>query len=152
RAGLRRGLLAVRAGRRRDRPAHPKLARRLPGMTALVGVDVGTSSTKAIAIEPDGTIVGHAQAEYRVGMPQPGHAEQDPELWWGAAHSTLDELGVPHPAGIGLTGQMHGLVLLDERLRPLRPAILWNDQRTAAECEEIERTVGLERLIALTGN
>jgi xylulokinase len=121
-------------------------------MTTLVGVDVGTSSTKAIAIEPDGTIVGRAQADYPVSMPAPGHAEQDPELWWGAAHSALEALGAPDPAGIGLTGQMHGLVLLDERLRPLRPAILWNDQRTAAECDEIERLVGLERLIALTGN
>jgi xylulokinase len=54
-------------------------------MTALVGVDVGTSSTKAIAIDPDGTIIGHAQAEYPVSLPRPGHAEQDPDLWWRAA-------------------------------------------------------------------
>ena len=121
-------------------------------MTALVGVDVGTSSTKAIAIDPDGTIVGRAQADYSVSMPEPGYSEQDPDRWWEAAEAALEALGVPDPAGIGLSGQMHGLVLLDERLRPLRPAILWNDQRTAAECDEIERTVGVERLIGLTGN
>jgi xylulokinase len=121
-------------------------------MTALVGVDVGTSSTKAIAIDPDGTIIGHAQAEYPVSLPRPGHAEQDPDLWWQAAEAALADLGAEDVAAIGLSGQMHGLVLLDDRLRPLRPAILWNDQRTAAECAEIEATVGLERLIALTGN
>jgi xylulokinase len=121
-------------------------------MTALVGVDVGTSSTKAVAVDPDGTILGHAQAEYPVSMPKPGHAEQDPELWWQAAEAVLRDLGAGDVGGIGLSGQMHGLVLLDDRLHPLRPAILWNDQRTAAECAEIERTVGLDRLIALTGN
>ena len=121
-------------------------------MTGLVGLDVGTSSTKAIAVAPDGAVIARAGGEYRVSTPAPGHSEQDPELWWQAAEAALAELGVPDVAGIGLSGQMHGLVLLDERLRPLRPAILWNDQRTAAECEEIERAVGLERLIELTGN
>ena len=121
-------------------------------MTALVGLDVGTSSTKAIAVAPDGAVIARAGGEHRVSTPAPGQSEQDPELWWRAAEAALAELGVPDVAGIGLSGQMHGLVLLDERLRPLRPAILWNDQRTAAECEEIERAVGLERLIELTGN
>jgi xylulokinase len=121
-------------------------------MTALVGLDVGTSSTKAIAVSPDGTILARAGADYPVSMPAPGYAEQDPDLWWRAAESALDELAVNDVAGIGLSGQMHGLVLLDEHLRPLRPAILWNDQRTAAECEEIERLIGLERLIELTGS
>jgi len=121
-------------------------------MTALVGLDVGTSSTKAVAIGPDGVVLGRAEEPYRVSMPAPGFAEQDPDLWWRAAESALAAVGVADVAGIGLAGQMHGLVLLDERLRPLRPAILWNDQRTAAECAEIERLVGLERLIELTGN
>jgi xylulokinase len=121
-------------------------------MTALVGLDVGTSSTKAIAVAPDGAIRSRASAEYRVSTPAPGHSEQDPEVWWRAAESALAGLGVSDIAGIGLSGQMHGLVLLDERLRPLRPAILWNDQRTAAECAEIEREIGLGRLIELTGN
>ena len=88
-----------------------------------------------------------------MSTPAPGHAEQDPELWWHAAQAALGAIWRGQdPAGIGLAGQMHGLVLLDDGLRPLRPAILWNDQRTAAECDEIEQLVGLERLIALTGN
>ena len=83
-------------------------------------------------------------------MPRPGWAEQDPEDWWRATEAALADLGV-EPASIGFSGQMHGLVVLDEHDRVLRPAILWNDQRTAAECEEIEQRVGLERLIQLTG-
>src|SRR5207244_2659079 len=81
----------------------------------------------------------------------PGWAEQDPEDWWRASQAALADLGV-EPTAIGLSGQMHGLVTLDGEQRVLRPAILWNDQRTAAECAEIEERVGLERLIALTGN
>src|SRR4029079_15860659 len=87
---------------------------------------------------------------YPLSMPQPGWAEQDPELWWTAAQRVLAQL--PPDLPIGLSGQMHGLVVLDEHGEVLRPAILWNDQRTAAECAEIERRVGLERLIELTGN
>ena len=84
---------------------------------------------------------------------RPGWAEQDPELWWEAAQVVLDELGgAGPPAGIGLSGQMHGLVALDAEDRVLRPAILWNDQRTAEECAEIERRIGLDELIAHTGN
>jgi xylulokinase len=121
-------------------------------MTALVGLDIGTSSAKAIAVSPDGAILARAGSQYPVSMPAPGYSEQDPDLWWRAAEAALHDLAAGDISGIGLTGQMHGLVLLDERRRPLRPAILWNDQRTAAECEEIERTVGPDRLIELTGN
>src|SRR5436190_13468818 len=85
-------------------------------------------------------------------MPRPGWAEQDPEDWWRAAETALEALAVDEIRGIGLSGQMHGLVALDADLRVLRPAILWNDQRTGAECAEIEKRVGLERLIRLTGN
>ena len=120
-------------------------------MTALVGIDVGTSGVKALALSPTGDVLARAEKEYPLSTPQPGWAEQDPEDWWAAAQSALDELGV-EPASIGLSGQMHGLVVLDAEGRVLRPAILWNDQRTAAECEEIERRLGLDRLIELTGN
>ena len=120
-------------------------------VTALVGIDVGTSGVKALALSPTGDVLARAEKEYPLSTPQPGWAEQDPEDWWAAAQSALDELGV-EPASIGLSGQMHGLVVLDAEGRVLRPAILWNDQRTAAECEEIERRLGLERLIELTGN
>ena len=118
-------------------------------MTTLIGLDVGTSGVKAIALSEDGAIVASAEEGYPLSTPQPGWAEQDPEDWWRAAEACLAKL----PDGpIGLSGQMHGLVALDGRDRVLRPAILWNDQRTAAECAEIEERVGLERLIALTGN
>jgi xylulokinase len=115
----------------------------------LIGLDVGTSGVKAIAISPDGELLATAEASYASSSPHPGWSEQDPEDWWHAAESCLARL----PSGpVGLAGQMHGLVVLDGDDRVLRPAILWNDQRTAAECAEIEERVGLERLIALTGN
>ena len=120
-------------------------------MTTLVGLDVGTSGVKALALTPEGEIVGRAEHEYPLSIPRPGWAEQDPEHWWRATEAALADLGV-EPASIGLSGQMHGLVTLDAQDRVLRPAILWNDQRTGAECAEIEGRVGLERLIQLTGN
>jgi len=88
---------------------------------------------------------------YTLSTPRPGWSEQEPEDWVRASERALAALGAGSPA-IGLSGQMHGLVALGEDDRPLRPAILWNDQRTGAECAEIERLVGLDRLIALTGN
>jgi len=118
---------------------------------ALVGLDVGTTGVKALAITPDGDVVASAEEGYGLSSPQPGWAEQDPEDWWRASQAALARLGADSPT-IGLSGQMHGLVCLDEDGELLRPAILWNDQRTAAECAEIEELVGLDRLIALTGN
>ncbi len=120
-------------------------------MTSLVGLDVGTTGVKAVAVSPEGEVLARAEEPYPLSTPQPGWAEQDPEDWWRASERALAALGV-EPAGIGLSGQMHGLVALDARDRVLRPAILWNDQRTAAECAEIEERVGLDRLVALTGN
>jgi xylulokinase len=118
---------------------------------SLVGVDVGTTAVKAVAISPSGDVLATAERSYPLSTPRPGWSEQDPDDWFRATEEALAELAV-EPAGIGLSGQMHGLVALDAADRPLRPAILWNDQRTAAECAEIEERVGLERLIALTGN
>jgi xylulokinase len=118
----------------------------------LVGLDVGTTAVKALAITPSGDVVARAEEEYPLSIPRPGWSEQDPEDWWRAAERALARLGVGRPAGIGLSGQMHGLVALDADDRVLRPAILWNDQRTAEECAEIEERVGLERLVRLTGN
>jgi len=118
---------------------------------ALVGLDVGTTGVKAVALSPDGGVLARVEHGYPLSAPQPGWAEQDPEDWWRAAEAALGELSV-EPAAIGLTGQMHGLVTLDEHDRILRPAILWNDQRTGAECREIEERVGAERLLELTGN
>ncbi len=115
-----------------------------------VGLDVGTTGVKGVAIAPDGRVLAAAEEVYELSIPRPGWAEQDPEDWWRAGERALGSL--PEATAIGLSGQMHGLVVLDRHDRVLRPAILWNDQRTAAECAEIEERVGLERLIALTGN
>jgi xylulokinase len=120
-------------------------------VTVLVGLDVGTTGAKAIAITPEGELLATAEEDYPLSTPRPGWAEQDPEDWWRASQSALARLG-HEPAAIGLSGQMHGLVALDGVDRVLRPAILWNDQRTARECAEIEERIGLERLIQLTGN
>jgi xylulokinase len=116
---------------------------------ALVGLDVGTSAVKGVAIDEEGQVLATASVEYPLARPHPGWSEQDPNDWWRAAEVVLGRL----PAGpVGLSGQMHGLVVLDAEQRVLRPAILWNDQRTAAECEEIEERVGFARLVELTGN
>jgi xylulokinase len=113
---------------------------------SLLGIDVGTTGVKAVRISETGEVLERREEEYPLSIPQPGWAEQDPEDWWRATEKVLED------GPLGLSGQMHGLVLLDAEGRVLRPAILWNDQRTAAECAEIEEAVGLERLIALTGN
>jgi len=118
---------------------------------ALVGLDVGTTGAKAIAIARDGELLGSAEEGYPLSTPQPLWSEQDPEDWVRASERALATLGADG-ARVGLSGQMHGLVCLDDRDRVVRPAILWNDQRTGAECAEIEERIGLERLIALTGN
>jgi len=116
---------------------------------ALVGIDVGTSGVKGVAIDADGRVLATASAEYPLSRPHPGWSEQSPEDWWRAATDVLGRL----PEGpVGLSGQMHGLVVLDAEGDVLRPAILWNDQRTAAEAAEIEERVGLARLVELTGN
>ena len=115
----------------------------------LIGLDVGTSGVKGVAIDEEGAVAAVAEESYPLSSPQPGWAEQDPKDWWRASQRVLAQL----PEGpVGLSGQMHGLVVLGEHDEVLRPAILWNDQRTGAECEEIERRIGLDRLLELTGN
>ena len=121
-------------------------------MTRLVGLDVGTTSVKGIAIDPTGAVVHVAERGYPLSTPRPGWSEQDPDDWWRAAAEVLDECEADRALGIGLSGQMHGLVALDAKDRPVRPAILWNDGRTQRQCDEIEERVGRERLLELTGN
>jgi xylulokinase len=123
----------------------------------VVGLDVGTTGVKGVAVAPDGAVAAVAEQGYPLSTPRTGWSEQDPEDWWRGTEAVLGELGSqlgPHRpiVGIGLSGQMHGLVALDAAGRVIRPAILWNDQRTGAECTEIEERIGLDRLIALTGN
>ena len=118
-------------------------------MAALIGLDVGTSGVKGLALTTDGEVLAREEESYALSTPQPGWAEQDPDDWFAAARAVLDRL----PEGpLGLSGQMHGLVVLGDDDRPLRPAILWNDQRTGAEADELEARLGLGRLVELTGN
>jgi xylulokinase len=115
----------------------------------LIGIDVGTTGVKGVAISPGGEVLALAEEHYPLSTRQPGWSEQDPDDWWRATQACLARL----PEGpVGFSGQMHGLVTLDAAQQPIRPAILWNDQRTAAECAEIEERIGLARLIELTGN
>lgn len=127
-------------------------------MNYVLGIDSSTTATKALLVDTGGEVVASGVAEYDFETPQPLWAEQDPDLWWSgtvaAIRSCLETAAVPAESivAIGLTGQMHGLVLLGPDDQPLRPAILWNDQRTGAECDEIRQRVGRERLVALSGN
>ena len=128
-------------------------------MSITLGIDIGTSGTKTLAIDERGTILASASAEYPCDHPRPGWSEQHPELWWDATVETIGQVlavgHVPRRAtspGIGLSGQMHGSVFLDEEGQVIRPALLWNDQRTAAECREIEEKAGgREALIRMVG-
>jgi xylulokinase len=123
-----------------------------------LGLDVSTTATKAILVDETGAVRGIGTAEYGYETPRPLWSEQDPALWWtatgSAVRAALAAAGVTgdQVRAVGLTGQMHGAVLLDAADRPLRPAILWNDQRTGTQCDAIRAAVGPERLVAITGN
>jgi xylulokinase len=125
----------------------------------LLGIDVGTGGTRAVLVDSDGRVRSAATAEHApMSSPQIGWAEQSPEDWWRAScqaiRECLEKSSTPASdiAAIGLTGQMHGLVLLDARDQVVRPALLWCDQRTNEECREITQRVGAQRLIELTAN
>ncbi|MDA0657930.1 MAG: xylulokinase [Planctomycetota bacterium] len=128
-------------------------------MSILLGIDVGTSSTKALAVSPTGDILAESTASYPLHHPRPLWSEQSPEDWWQATVSVVRDV-VKKVGGkrnsvtaIGLSGQMHGSVFLDKKYQVIRPALLWNDQRTAAECQEIENRVGGRKaLIRMVAN
>ncbi|MFQ5857669.1 MAG: xylulokinase [Anaerolineae bacterium] len=127
-------------------------------MDYLMGIDVGTTGSKALLIEADGAVKASATTEYPMSTPQPLWAEQNPTDWWAASVTSIQQVlknsGVKpnQVAGVGLTGQMHGLVLLDAHGDVLRPCIMWNDQRTADQCAAITQQVGAEKVLQLTGN
>lgn len=124
-------------------------------MGVVIGLDIGTSGARALAVDEAGEVVADASAEYPLLTPQPGWSEQDPEDWWNAAKAVVRRVGAEaggKAVGLGLSGQMHGAVFLDRHDRVIRPALLWNDQRTARQCEEITAAVGRERLVAIAGN
>jgi xylulokinase len=124
-------------------------------MTVAVGVDVGTTGVRGVAVDELGAVVASATSGYEFRTPQPLWTEQDPEDWWRGTQAVLGrlagELG-SRIAGIGLTGQMHGSVFLDSAGEVIRPALLWNDQRTGKQCAEITERVGADRLRQVTGN
>lgn len=127
-------------------------------MKYLLGIDLGTSGTKAVLFDENGLVVSSSTAEYELIQPQNGWAEQRPDDWWDAAVCTIKDVmadGSINPAdiaGIGISGQMHGLVMLNDAGAPLRNAILWCDGRTTKQCAEITERVGRERLIEITAN
>ncbi|QNM06773.1 xylulokinase [Qiania dongpingensis] len=127
-------------------------------MNYLIGIDLGTSATKTVLFDEDGNVIASASKEYPMYQPQNGWAEQKPEDWKDAALETITkvvkESGVSGEdiKGLGISGQMHGLVMLDEDNRVIRPSIIWCDQRTAKECEEMTQKVGAERMIEITAN
>ncbi len=127
-------------------------------MRYVLGLDLGTSGTKTVLFDETGRAVRSATREYPLYQPQNGWAEQDVTDWWNAAVETIGEViresGVSPEAiaALGMSGQMHGLVMLDAQGEPLRRSIIWADQRTGAQCEEITRRVGAKRMIEITAN
>jgi len=128
-------------------------------MGVFLGIDVGTSGTKTLAMRSDGRILASAVKEYPLSSPKPGWSEQNPDDWWQATQKTVRKVvrtAKIKPAdvdGIGLSGQMHGSVFLDSSGGVIRPALLWNDQRTATQCSEIEsRAGGRRKLISMVAN
>lgn len=127
-------------------------------MAYLIGVDLGTSGTKTVLFAEDGSVVASCTIEYPLYQPQNGWAEQDPLDWWNAVCGTTKAviakagISASEIKGVGLSGQMHGLVMLDKSGNVLRKSIIWCDQRTAKECDEITQKVGAENLIKITAN
>ncbi len=127
-------------------------------MQALLGIDLGTTGVKAATFAADdGSVLSSAFIEYPLAHPQPGWAEQNPDDWWQATITAIRAcLAQGVQAGdvqaLGLSGQMHGVVLLDEENRVLRPSIIWADQRSAAQSLEITERVGADRLVSLVSN
>ncbi len=127
-------------------------------MAYFMGIDVSTTGVKAILIDQQGIVIGTANTEQPLSTPFPLWSEQNPEDWWNGAvksiRQVLAQTGISGQdvAAVGMTGQMHGLTLLDEGGQVLRPAILWNDQRTGSQCDEIRTRLGRSRLIQITGN
>ncbi|MGB8980866.1 MAG: FGGY family carbohydrate kinase [Anaerolineales bacterium] len=123
-----------------------------------LGIDTSTTSSKALLVDETGKVVAVASSPHTLQTPKPLWSEQDPREWWEAVAASIKQVlaesgvGAERVAAVGLTGQMHGLVLLDEAGEVLRPAILWNDQRTQAECDEIHARIGRQRFIQISGN
>lgn len=127
--------------------------RKLPleQMAKLLGIDVGTSGCKVLLIDETGRVIKQASREYPISVPAPMWSEQNPDDWWNGVQECLAEIGET-PDAIGVAGQMHGSVFLDASGEIIRPALLWNDQRTTAEVEEVKNTLGLASIMETTSN
>ena len=125
-------------------------------MTTYIGIDLGTSAVKLLLMDRDGKIQNTVTKEYPLEFPQPGWSQQHPQDWKEAVFAGIPELldgfDAASVAGIGCGGQMHGLVVLDENDNVIRPAILWNDGRTAKQVDYLNNTVGIDRLSKWTAN
>jgi len=127
-------------------------------MAYFLGLDISTTGAKAIILDEAGNVVALQGASFPISQPKPLWSEQNPGDWWNAVVDSIGraieqaQIGGEAIVGVGLTGQMHGLALLDKDGQVLRPAILWNDQRTQKQCDAITARIGFERLIRLTGN
>jgi len=127
-------------------------------MDYFLGIDVSTTATKALLIDSTGQVASVKSTTYTFETPHPLWSEQHPDLWWDGTQKSVrgviekSNISPSQIKGVGLTGQMHGLVLLDKAGNVLRPAILWNDQRTQAQCDEIDRRIGRKKFIQITGN
>lgn len=125
-------------------------------MASYIGIDLGTSSVKLLLVREDGQILKSASCSYPLYLPHPGWSEQDPEDWWNgvktALHQLLDGTDTADIEGIGCAGQMHGSVILDENDKVIRPALLWNDGRTAEEADWLNKSIGRDKLFACTAN
>ena len=125
-------------------------------MKYLIGIDIGTSGTKTVLFDTTGIPVKAKTIEYPMYQPQNGWAEQDPADWWravsGGLRSVLDEIDTRDVISVGLSGQMHGLVMLDKEGNVLRPSIIWCDQRTGRECDQMNEVIGAQRVIEITAN
>jgi xylulokinase len=121
----------------------------------MLGLDIGTTGARALAVDESGQVLASASAEYPLYSPRPGWTEQHPEDWWQATRKVLASVAAALPgqvASLGLTGQMHGAVFLDSEDSVIRPALLWNDQRTESQCTQITNRLGRDRLMAIAGN
>jgi xylulokinase len=128
-------------------------------MAYMMGIDVGTTGTRAVIVRPDGQVIGAATGDHQpMKMAKPGWAEQDPEDWWQATlvaiRAALEQAGVKGSdiSAVGFSGQMHGVVLLDQAPAVIRPALIWCDQRSQAQCDWITEKVGAEKLIQYVSN
>lgn len=119
-------------------------------MASVLGIDIGTSSAKVMLLDVERGVIGVESRGYDVLIPQIGYAQQDPDTWWEAVISCLSRLRTRYSreyreiVSVGLSGQMHGLVMVDRKGKPVRPAILWLDQRTKEECGELDRILSTQ--------